>query len=201
MYEEHYTESMDTAKKYFGYISDFWISGYLYEIFLKKNLKKYENSEVIKNTFFKLYYLKRLLGLRWGWGYLWKRLMLILRYKIGRYYLRQWQNESYLDGGVSRLYCLSLDNKISARSLLLKGWHSTSYKRPLKIRIIINGDKICNLNIRKKGEFKVVVDLLGRYKNADLLTVVLGSNKTFVHSKRGTNNGAASIFLEKVMLC
>ncbi len=127
--------------------------------------------------------------------------MLILRYKIGRYYLRQWQNESYLDGGVSRLYCLSLDNKISARSLLLKGWHSTSYKRPLKIRIIINGDKICNLNIRKKGEFKVVVDLLGRYKNADLLTVVLGSNKTFVHSKRGTNNGAASIFLEKVMLC
>lgn len=202
MCEKHYTEIMDTVKKHFGYISDTWVSGYLYETFLKKKAKKYENSEVVKNTFFKLYYLTRLLGLRWGWIYVWKKLKLTLEFKIGRYYLRQWQNESYLDEQVSRICYLSLNNKANANKLLLEGRRTWSDKRTLKIRIIINGNKIDNFSIKQKGKFKLIADLPERHKNSDLLTVVINSNKTFITFKHVTNNDirSSSFILEKLVL-
>ncbi len=117
MLEKHYTEVMATVKKHFGYISDFWIGGYLYEIILKNKLKKYENSEVIKNTLFKPYYLTKLLGLRWVCAYFWRKLKSSLRYKIGSCYLIQKQNEVCQNGRASRICCLSLDNKANAKRL------------------------------------------------------------------------------------
>jgi hypothetical protein len=200
--EKHYTEIMDTVKKHFGYISDTWISGYLYEIVLINKLKKYENSEVIKNAFYKSYYLTRLLGLRWACTYIWRKLKNLLWYKIGNYYLIQKQDEAYQNGRASRFYCVSLDNKSNAKKLLLKGRHTWPGKRPLKIGIIINGDEIDNFKIKQKGKFKLTIDLPENHKNTDLLTVVLNSNKTFVTSKHVSNNDIkmSSFSLEKLEL-
>ena len=195
MCEKHYTEIMDTVKKHFGYISDTWISGYLYEVALKNKLKKYENSKVIKNAFYKSYYLARLLGLRWACTDIWRKLKNSLWCKIGSHYLIQKQNEAYQNGRASRFYCVSLNNKSNTKKLLLKGRHTWPSKRPLKMGIIINGNKIDNFNIKRKGKFKFAIDLPENYKNVDLLTVVLTSNKTLITFKHGMNNGKRRSFL------
>jgi glycosyltransferase involved in cell wall biosynthesis len=66
--EIHYKEGMETAKKYFGYVSPFWMVGYMIGRADEK-MSSFEKSNIILRTLLSAFYITKIFGLRRGYEY------------------------------------------------------------------------------------------------------------------------------------
>jgi glycosyltransferase involved in cell wall biosynthesis len=82
MQERHYEESMETAKRHFGFVSDSWICSYINVLGVREQMKRYEKNNLIARAFIRLFFVAKVYGLRWGWR------SFIISFKEGIKYFR-----------------------------------------------------------------------------------------------------------------
>lgn len=66
--EIHYTEVMETAKKYFGYVSPFWRLGYMIGA-AEGEMTGFGNGNAVARALLRVFYIARIFGVRWGYRY------------------------------------------------------------------------------------------------------------------------------------
>lgn len=68
--------------------------------------------------------------------------------------------------------------------------------------MIINGKRLNRKNIQQKGKVRFTIDIPDKYRDEDMLIVMLKPNKTFVPVKRRINDDRRrlSFILEKIEL-
>jgi glycosyltransferase involved in cell wall biosynthesis len=64
----HYREVMETAKKYFDYVSPFWTVGYMIRT-AEEKMRGFEKSNVIVKTLLRIFHIAKIFGMRWGYRY------------------------------------------------------------------------------------------------------------------------------------
>lgn len=185
MRKKVYIEIMDTVKRHVGYISDSWIYGYVKEVMMKEKFD--ESNRTIKGIIEFIYIIK-LFGRHWGRLYFWRFFNERLKNLTGNYYLKIQNGKIYPDGWVSKYAIVNLKNNEKSKKLLLEGQHLWPYKYPLKIKVILNGEKIRCLVIKEKGSFNFAIELPDKHRKEDILIITLKPNKTFVPSKLGIND-------------
>ncbi|WP_105619011.1 glycosyltransferase [Vallitalea okinawensis] len=185
MYEENKTlgrrtevfeEVCRTVKKYYKYVPLSWLYGYSDYICEGKRSIKFT---IILFCLFIKYNITNI-------SYASRLTINLLKKKIKQRIKPATYTDRYEDGWVSKVFSFNNDVKKETNKIVLKGKHLWPYDDSLKIKIMLNGKKIGEVEIKEKGQFIKEVDFPKNQEGK--INFQLLANNVFCPKKLGINN-------------